>query len=151
MYDWSIDLLESAGYEHYEISNWALPGRRSSHNMTYWQNREYLGLGAAAASYLNGKRWRNTQDLDKYIQKIASGENPAEEVEVIDAGKKLSEEIILKLRCLPGICLTKEVTEKYGTAIEQLVGKELLEICGKNLRLTRRGLLLANIVMKEFV
>jgi len=151
MYEWSLDFLESAGYEHYEISNWALPGRRSSHNMIYWQNCEYIGIGAAAASYLNGKRWKNLSDVERYILKISSGENPVEEMETIDASKKLSEEIILKLRCLPGLCLTREVTDKYGRTIEDLVSKELLEICGRNIRLTRRGLLLANIVMKEFV
>ncbi len=151
MYDWSLDFLESAGYEHYEISNWALPGRRSSHNMIYWQNGEYIGVGAAAASHLNGKRWKNMAGIENYISKIGSGENPADEIDVIDSDKKLSEEIILKLRCMPGICLTKEVTDKYGSAIERLVSNELLEICGKNLRLTRRGYLLANVVMKEFV
>ena len=151
MYDWSLDFLENAGYEHYEISNWALPGRRSSHNMIYWQNGEYIGIGAAAASHLNGKRWKNISDIEKYMLKVNSGENPADEIEIINADKRLSEEIILKLRCMPGMCLTKEVTDKYGPAIERLINSELLEICGKNLRLTRRGYLLANIVMKEFV
>ena len=151
MYEWSLDLMESAGYEHYEISNWSLPGRRSNHNMIYWQNGEYIGIGAAAASHLGGKRWKNTGDIEEYVRLISSGLNPACETEVIDESKRLSEEIILKLRCLPGICLTKEVEDKYGKAIEELIGKELLEICGRNLRLTRRGLLLANIVMKEFV
>lgn len=151
MYDWSLDFMESAGYEHYEISNWALPGYRSSHNMIYWQNGEYIGLGAAAASYLNGKRWKNTPGAKDYARKIIAGENPVEEIETIDASKKLSEEIILKLRCRAGMCITKELTEKYGAAISELVEKQLLEICGRNIRLTRRGLLLANLVMKEFV
>jgi oxygen-independent coproporphyrinogen III oxidase len=151
MYDWSLDFLENAGYEHYEISNWALPGLRSSHNMIYWQNSEYIGIGAAAASYLNGKRWKNICNISAYVQKIGARENPVDEIETIDSDKKLSEEIILKLRCMPGMCITREITQKYGHTIEQLVNKELLEICGKNIRLTRRGLLLANIVMKEFV
>lgn len=151
MYEWSLDFMESAGYEHYEISNWALPGCRSSHNMIYWQNGEYIGLGAGAASYLNGRRWKNECGVEEYIRKINSGKNPVTETEDIDAAKKLSEEMILKLRCLPGICITREITEKYQSVIEDLVGKELLEICGRNIRLTRRGLLLANQVMREFV
>ena len=151
MYDWSIDILESAGYDHYEISNWAHPGRRSSHNTIYWQNGEYIGIGAAAASHLNGVRWKNMPGIESYIQKISSGQNPAEEIEVIDPSKKLSEEIILKLRCMTGMCITPELSEKYGQTIDRLIDKELLEKCGKNIRLTRRGYMLANIVMKEFV
>jgi len=70
MYEWTLDFMENAGYEHYEISNWALPGYRSSHNMIYWQNGEYIGLGTAAASYLNGKRWKNECNVKEYIRKI---------------------------------------------------------------------------------
>ncbi|MHB9155926.1 MAG: radical SAM family heme chaperone HemW [Endomicrobiales bacterium] len=150
MYEWSAAFLSSAGYEHYEISNWARPGFACRHNLTYWQNREYIGVGPAAASYLDGRRSKNVPDVAEYIRRVKAGEDPADEKEEIDEAKRLSEEIILKLRCSEGIGLER-IRSRYPAAVKELLQKELLEPCGQNVRLTRKGMLLANQVFQEFV
>lgn len=151
MYEWSIEFLDASGYEHYEISNWARPGFKSTHNLIYWQNQEYIGLGASAASYFKRYRWKNVSNIEKYISLINSQGQFAEEIEEIDESKKLSEEIILKLRCNTGIALTPQIKNKYGDKIDMLMGQILLERAGNNIRLTKRGMLLANQVLREFV
>lgn len=151
MYEWSVEFLASAGYEHYEISNWCKPGFSSRHNMIYWQNQEYIGLGVSAASHMDGKRWKNVSNLETYIRSIADGADLAAEVDIIDADKKLSEDMILKLRCSAGLTLTPVVEQKYGPAIESFINQHLIEKTGQNIHLTRRGMLLANRVLQEFV
>lgn len=151
MYEYSMDALESAGYGHYEISNWAKPGFEARHNLTYWQNREYIGIGAAAASYYGGVRSKNIENIEGYIAAVNSGKDTACESERIDDAKRLSEEMILKLRCRAGIERAGAVNDAYGKTIDDLVGRRLLEQSGRTVRLTRKGLLLANQVMKEFV
>lgn len=151
MYEWSMEFLASAGYEHYEISNWCKPGFSSRHNMIYWQNQEYIGIGAAAASFMDARRWKNPSNLETYIRRVEDGADLAEEVEQIDADKRLSEEMILKLRCSAGLAMTPEIEQKYGAAIEGFINQHLMSKSGENIRLTRRGMLLANRVLKEFV
>lgn len=151
MYEFSIDFLKSKGYSHYEISNWSKPGFKCRHNMTYWQNQEYIGIGVAAASYIKGFRKKNCSNIDEYLRLIEAGASPIEEYESIDSDRKISEEVILKLRCTNGLLLDKHMENRYGTIIERLAGKNLLEKDGQNIKLTRRGLLLANQVMKEFI
>lgn len=151
MYEWSMDFLEKEGFVHYEISNWARPGYTCRHNLTYWQNGEYIGVGAAAASHRNGRRWKNRMCIDTYIAAVMSQGDLVEESEDIGRVQRLSEDIILKLRCRSGIPLSGPVHDHYGTKIEELIGQKLLERCGANIRLTRRGILLANQVLKEFV
>ena len=74
MYTWSSERLAAAGYEQYEISNWAKPGRRCRHNMTYWESRPYLGLGAGAHSYVGGRRWANVGFPREYIRLVAAAQ-----------------------------------------------------------------------------
>jgi oxygen-independent coproporphyrinogen-3 oxidase len=151
MYERSIDFLAMHGYEHYEISNWARPGYECRHNLRYWQNKEYIGIGVAAASYLNGRRTKNCSDLQKYCDLISNDLSAIEEEDIIDATKKLSEDMILKLRCRAGIAVSDEIHHKYGAVITKMTALDLLERNEGTIRLTRRGMLLANQVMKEFV
>jgi oxygen-independent coproporphyrinogen III oxidase len=151
IYDWSIDYLQGHGYNHYEISNWAKIGYKSRHNMTYWTNKEYLGVGVSAASYLNGYRYKNTSDIQEYITMISIGASAVEEKEKIDSQKRLSEEIILNLRCTAGVVLSDDINSKYPDEIKKLLNRKLIEVEGSSLKLTRKGLLFANQVMKEFV
>ncbi|MBN1822888.1 MAG: radical SAM family heme chaperone HemW [Endomicrobiales bacterium] len=151
MYEWSLDFLENAGYEHYEISNWAKPGFRSAHNMIYWQNGQYIGLGASAASHVGNKRWKNHADVDKYMNCVFRNENIIGETEELNEKKVMSENLILKLRCLPGMYVSPEIDSRYGGKINELVKKDLLQRSGKNISLTRKGMLFASQVMKEFV
>ncbi|MBN1622339.1 MAG: radical SAM family heme chaperone HemW [Endomicrobiales bacterium] len=151
MYHLALDFLESNGYQHYEISNWAKPGFRCRHNMNYWQNKEYIGVGASASSYLNGARVKNCCNVEQYIKLIDKNKDPVEERDYIDSAKMLAEELILKLRCRTGVNLREDINIKYGSKIDRLIEDDLLEKEGERIRLTKRGLLLANQVMKEFV
>jgi len=151
IYEWSEQMLEKRGYEHYEISNWARDGFRSRHNMIYWKNKEYIGLGSGAASHLKGMRFKNTQTIEEYIEKINSTGSAVVEEEVIDEQTNLTDHIILNLRCRDGVDLSDIVMDKYGPAINDLLSKKLIMKDGKIIRLTKRGMLLANQVFKEFV
>lgn len=151
MYEWSMDYMKQEGYEHYEISNWARSGYKCKHNLTYWQNREYIGLGVSAASYFKRKRYKNFCSLSKYIERINLEESALEEEEIIDEFKKLTEDMILKLRCMNGIELSETINQKYGNTIKQMIEQQLLEKVANNIRLTNQGKLLANQVLEKFV
>lgn len=151
MYEYTIDNLKASGYEHYEISNWAKQGYRCKHNLIYWNNQEYIGIGVAAASYFEGKRYKNCLEIKNYIENIKRDENTLIECEEIDDNKRLVEELILKLRCSFGVDLNEKINNKYSNKIEQLIGEKLIEKKGNNIALTKKGYLLANQVLKEFV
>ena len=157
MYDDTLKILRAAGFEQYEISNFAKPGRESRHNLSYWDLSEYLGLGLGASSYIDGKRIKNTADLQSYIK----AEYPAELAEVeetLTPEDKMSEWMFLGLRKTAGVSdmdfaekFGRSFTEVYPDQIRQLVHDGLLEQKGDRLRLTRRGLDLANIVFEAFI
>ena len=150
-YEWSIDFLRRRGYEQYEISNWSKKGFRCTHNLNYWHNGEYIGIGVSAASYFGSRRYKNTSDIMSYIEKACSNGDLCEESEQIGRDKQLSEEIILNLRCAQGVKWSVEKHNKYGSVVTDLMRQSLLEIDGQNIRLTRKGKLLANQVMMRFV
>jgi oxygen-independent coproporphyrinogen-3 oxidase len=121
LYEKAVELLAGAGFRHYEISNFARPGCQCLHNLNYWRGGEYLGLGPAAASHLDGRRFKNRPDLDAYLL------NPAgqiEEVEELSAPAKAAEEAITRLRLLDeGLDITA-LAEKFGvTNIKSLLEK----------------------------
>jgi oxygen-independent coproporphyrinogen-3 oxidase len=151
IYDWSIDYLAGHGWCHYEISNWSKVGYKCRHNLLYWRNMEYIGVGAAAASYYKGFRMKNTNDIGEYLRMVDIGASPASEKEAIGTGKKLIEEVILNLRCMDGVTVSDEMQKKYGPIIENLAEKKLIEYSGQNMKLSRKGMQFANQVMKEFV
>jgi oxygen-independent coproporphyrinogen-3 oxidase len=101
-YDSARHRLQQAGYEHYEISNWALPGRFSCHNLKYWQREPYLGFGAGAHSFDGIVRWANVHESDRYARMIAQGTSTREQIESVTPFTALSEEIFLGLRQLRG-------------------------------------------------
>lgn len=160
MYWKTKELLEKNGYTHYEISNFAKQGYESIHNSNCWKQHEYYGFGVASHAYLNNIRYSNTKDLESYIECIENGEyNKIKQINEIQTKKsKAQEYIMLKLRCIEGVCI-KEYKEKfqenplytYRKEIEKLVGEELLEVDGDNIKLTAKGLDFANEVWKEFV
>ncbi|MFH1369292.1 MAG: radical SAM family heme chaperone HemW [Elusimicrobiota bacterium] len=151
LYEWTMDYLFSEGYQHYEISNWSLPGFKCRHNMIYWDNQEYMGVGAAAASYFKGVRRKNCGTIEEYISRAAAGKDISEESETIDPVTKISEEIILKLRCAGGVEVSEYIASRYGETINKFLEQKLLERRDKSVRLTKRGFILANQVMREFV
>lgn len=164
-YDASREILAAAGYEHYEISNFALPGRESAHNINYWRGGEYIGLGCAAAAYLRGERTVNTESLENYLADFSGGRvvargniypsrvvSPAVRFHERLAGKAaLGERVILGLRMLAGITLTPEMTAAFSAQFKKLEAEGLVTRAGDNLRLTENGLYLSNRVFREFV
>lgn len=159
MYEITMDLLETAGYEHYEISNFALPGYECRHNLTYWRNEPYLGFGVSAASFVDGLRWTNTTDWDRYLASARRGKVDRAAEERLPRPLALAEEIMLRIRTREGVA-TGELARKYGVdfdalfreVVEGLLEAGLLECApGGTLRLTRRGKLLANEVCSEFL
>jgi oxygen-independent coproporphyrinogen III oxidase len=158
MYLEALERLDEAGYEHYEISNVARPGRRSRHNMKYWTDGEWLGFGCGAHSTSAGMRWRNLGDVAAYVERIADGGSVRAEVRRLPADERLGDALFTGLRLVEGIDL-HAVRDRYGVDVWQRYGGDLqpfidsghLLFDGSRLRLTRRGLLLAHEVMSVFV
>lgn len=158
MYETVIDTLQAAGYEHYEVSNWAKaePGKdnRCQHNLAYWQNKNWLGVGPGAASHINGHRWRNTPNLTRYIN--ASPNPPTEDHEQLDDAGRFAEQLMLGLRLRAGIdadwfdqhpCLRDD---QRATA-DEWIARGLLAVNDGQLRLTREGLFVADSVIAKLL
>ncbi|RJQ37930.1 MAG: radical SAM family heme chaperone HemW [Dehalococcoidia bacterium] len=142
-YELSENLLTQHGYRHYEISNWALPGRECHHNLVYWHNQPYLGIGVAAHSHIGNHRFANTSNLDKYL----TGTLLPEMDEAISPDLELAETAILGLRLDEGI----GVDTRYQEQVEELTAAGLLERAGRRVKLTGRGRLLGNEVFWRFL
>lgn len=160
MYWYVKNKLELNGYEQYEISNFSKKGKDSKHNVNCWNQKEYIGLGVAAHSYINLKRYSNIENLDKYIENIrANGikkNRITHEIQTVEQAKK--EYMILGLRKIKGVSI-QEFKEKYGEnpiylfrkELNKLVNEELLEIDLDSIKLTNKGLDFANLVFEEFI
>ena len=158
MYERSIEILTAAGYEHYEVSNFARPGFRSRHNQVYWRNESYLGFGPGAVSYVGGRRWKRERLPNRYAEKVESGLDLSVESEAVDADGTLGETMMLGLRLRDGLPMQRirdrfrvEPLEKFAPQIETLTRRGLLETQNDVLKLTHRGLLLANDALSEFL
>ena len=160
MYSYLKDTLENNGFHRYEISNYALPGFESNHNTRYWNQQEYLGFGVNASSFFNSSRYKNIPNLEKYIECINTNVPTKTEVEDLDLLSLMKEYIILSLRKTEGLSLInfkskykKDVFDLFKIEIDELIGKGLLILDNTNnaLKLTDRGLEVANIVWEAFV
>jgi oxygen-independent coproporphyrinogen III oxidase len=144
MYKSAIETLTASGYKHYEISNFAKPGFECQHNLVYWRNGNYLGVGAGAHSHWNGRRWSNPNCLEQYLETATfSRRFPAE------TRPDRRETIFLGLRLLDGIA--QEHFAGFEKEVKELMDDGLLEQAGGNYRLTRKGLYLGNLVFAKFV
>lgn len=158
MYETLIDQLTQAGYEHYEISNFARPGHRSRHNSSYWDATPYLGIGAAAHSYDGEHRWWNKSDLKQYIADIQSGKSPVEEAEALDQETKYNDLITTALRTADGIHLERMLSA-FGKAYADYlmanaaphIRRDMLAITDGRLHLTRRGLFVSDDIMSDLI
>lgn len=152
MYDHAIDFLQGKGFEHYEISNFALPGFRCIHNLNYWDRGEYIGAGAGAHSFIQGIRSQNTGDIKTYMDSLSNKdiipETDAVEISPEDA---LKEFIFLGLRKTEGISLTqmKRMRPDFLEACAELLDSGHLAVTDDCLRLTRKGLPLSNMVIVQ--
>lgn len=154
MYGLAKQKLKANGYEHYEISNFAKPGCRCRHNVTYWTGGEYAGFGVGAHSLVDGRRFHNTYGLKKYM------ENPGEkeDLEILSERDKISEFIFLGLRMLEGInCkvfsqkFDKTIFELFPSELDGLIGQELLVREGDVIRLSERGIDVSNYIFAKFL
>jgi oxygen-independent coproporphyrinogen III oxidase len=150
--------LMAEGFEHYEISNYARPGRRSRHNMTYWRNLPYRGYGPAAASYIGGVRWKNVSDVDEYWRSLRAGRSVVAERERLGHEAAGRETAMLSLRLLEGLDLVEfgertglDGERLFGVAIERQCAAGMLECAGSRIRLTEAGLAVADSVLADFV
>ena len=151
MYEYADEVLCKAGYVNYEISNWALPGHQSRHNLTYWQNLPYIGMGAGAHSYFGERRFSNERTPSIYIKKLKEQKIPEAESETVGELQAMSETAFLALRTAMGLHLPT-FEERFGKPFAHFVGErlqavikaELLECVDGWLRLSKRGRLLGN-------
>ncbi|MGQ9488683.1 MAG: radical SAM family heme chaperone HemW [Armatimonadota bacterium] len=158
MYQYTIRALTRAGYEHYEISNFAKLGYRCRHNMVYWRNEEYLGFGPGAVSYRRGMRWRTISNPRRYVQAVRSSASLVEEEERLDADASLGETLMLMLRLRNGVDV-RMVEERYGVNLIQRYARQvdklrrlrLLEVTPDYWRITAKGLPVTNSICAEFL
>lgn len=158
LYALAIERLETAGYEHYEISNFARPGFCSAHNQTYWRNDPYLGLGVGAASYLDGVRRTTTRDRAAYEAAALAGAPIPGESERLEGDARVGEAIMLALRTREGVDAAAfreryevDVLSRYSRVIAEFAAGDLLERDERGMRLTRRGRFVANDVCGAFL
>jgi oxygen-independent coproporphyrinogen-3 oxidase len=158
MYEAAIDTLAAAGYAQYEISNFARPGAECRHNLTYWHNEPYLGIGPSAAGYVAGVRYKNVADTAAYVQAIRAGRSPRCEVEQLPPERRARETAMLALRLTEGL-ERRRFAERFGydpavlfaKAIEKHTRDGLVEVTATAIRLTRAGRLLADTVIADFL
>lgn len=160
MYWKTKSILEKNGYKHYEISNFAKKGYESKHNLDCWNQEEYIGFGLASHSYINGKRFSNTNNFEEYVKNIENNnfEKNIEVHEIQDRESKAKEYMMLGLRKIDGVSIS-EFERKFRInplfyfrfEIEKLVNENLIEVDLDNIKLTKKGLDLANLVFEEFV
>ena len=158
MYLEAMARLDAAGYEQYEISNVARPGRQSRHNLKYWTDGEWLGFGCGAHSTRRGVRWKNLSSTSEYIAAVASGGQLVVERRVLSAREALEEALFMGLRLARGIDVNTvkarfgvDVWDFYRRQLEQFREAGVLIYDGRLLRLSRAGMLLANEIMARFL
>jgi oxygen-independent coproporphyrinogen-3 oxidase len=153
--------LSAAGYGHYEISNWALPGMESKHNLKYWRRDPYIGLGAGAHSFDGKQRWANNHDPAQYVACIENGILPREQLESVTPDQALDEEFFLGLRQLDGVDMSR-IRREYGgslngrvatlqSRIASLCTQGLMEIQGDTVRFAPKKLSISNEVLVELL
>ena len=157
MYDELVSRLTNAGYEHYEISNFARPGFRSRHNSSYWHQTAYIGLGAAAHSFdIKSRQW-NVDDISTYITEINKGNVPMER-ETLNRATSYNDIVTTALRTCEGIDLEKlaqqlgkEYSETLITSSKDFIDKGLLKLHDGHIRLTHKGIFISDTIMSELM
>ena len=157
MFEYIIAELERAGFEHYEISNFSKPSFESRHNLMYWDNVEYYGIGAGASGYVNGVRYKNHGPIRHYLSAVEEGNARITE-EHLSQKEQMEEEMFLGLRKKSGVSMAR-FEEKfgrsfdglYGEIVKDLVQQGLMQIDGDRVRMTKRGLFLGDTVAERFI
>ena len=157
MFEYIIEELEKAGFEHYEISNFSKPGFESRHNLVYWDNAEYYGLGAGASGYVDGIRYKNHGPIRHYLEAVEDGKARITE-EHLTLEEKMEEELFLGLRKKTGVSKARfeekfgiSFDQRYGQVVASLTEQGLLVPDDKQVRMTKRGLFLGDTVAEKFI
>ena len=157
MFEYIIAELERSGFEHYEISNFSKPGFESRHNLMYWDNAEYYGIGAGASGYVNGVRYKNHGPIRHYLNAVEEGNARITE-EHLSQKEQMEEEMFLGLRKKSGVSMARfeekfgrSFEEFYGEIVRDLVQQGLMQIEGDRVRMTKRGLFLGDTVAERFI
>jgi oxygen-independent coproporphyrinogen-3 oxidase len=148
-FEMTMSILQAAGYEHYEISNYARPGYSSLHNRAYWAGKDYLGLGPSAFSTIGDQRWQNVPDYRGYAERVLSNQSPVGSTENLTREMKRAERIALSLRTREGV--SAALLEPFPNATREFTALGLLRQSNGNFILTPRGKLLADSVAEAFV
>ncbi len=158
MYELTEATLDAAGFIHYEISNWARPGRECRHNLVYWRDGAYLGFGAGAHSHRAARRWWNVLAPAEYIARLQAGESPQAAAEEIGPAQAMGETMMLGLRLSEGVGAAafrarfgRDLDQVYARPLEELAAAGLIQWDGQRARLTARGRLLGNQVFARFL
>ena len=157
MFEYIIAELERAGFEHYEISNFSKSGFESRHNLMYWDNAEYYGIGAGASGYVDGVRYKNHGPIRHYLSAVEEGNARITE-EHLSQKEQMEEEMFLGLRKKSGVSMARfeekfgrSFDELYGEIVRDLVQQGLMQIEGDRVRMTKRGLFLGDTVAERFI
>ena len=156
LYEFGRKLLEEKGYHRYEVSNFAMDGFESKHNLNYWKRGEYIGVGVSASSFMRGKRFTNTFDLDEYMKCIISGFYPAVTSEDVSVEDAKFEYVMLAMRTKYGVNM-QEYKEKFGTSLGDDFPNALkktvkyLELVGDNLKIKDEFLYVQNSILVYFM
>lgn len=159
MYEWTLDRSSVKGFEQYEVSNFARAGEECRHNQVYWRQEPFIGFGPSAASYYAGTRWTNTTSMQRYLATASRAEGPERATEEhLPAQAACGEAIMLGLRTREGVELETvaaryglDAEQEYGEIVRQLIEDGLARQEASSLKLTRRGILLANAVCAQFL
>lgn len=157
MFEYIISELEKVGFEHYEISNFSKPGFESRHNLMYWDNAEYYGIGAGASGYVDGIRYKNHGPIRHYLKAVEDGNARINE-EHLTQREQMEEEMFLGLRKKSGVSMERfeekfgqSFQELYGDIIKDLIQQGLMQVDGDHVRMTKRGLFLGDTVAERFI
>lgn len=158
MYELAVDAIGAAGFEHYEVSNFARPGFRSRHNEAYWTGRDYLAAGPGAARYISGCREVNHRSTFTWMARLFAGESPVAEREQLEPEDRAREALVLGLRRLEGI-ERHAFAQRTGFELDTLAGPSLRRHVqwglmvddGRRIRLSRRGLLVSDSLWPEYL
>ena len=157
MFEYIIAELEKAGFEHYEISNFSKLGFESRHNLMYWDNAEYYGIGAGASGYVDGVRYKNHGPIRHYLKAVDEGSARINE-EHLSQREQMEEEMFLGLRKKSGVSMARfeekferSFQELYGEIVKDLIQQGLMQLDGDRVRMTKRGLFLGDTVAERFI
>ena len=158
MYEAALDTLAAAGWEHYEVSNFARPGHRCRHNETYWRGHSYFAVGPGAARFVDGWRETNHRSTSTYLRRMLAGQSPVAQRERLAPADAARERLVFGLRMMEGVDRRTFAAETgfaiealLGDALQRFVDRGLLEDTGNRIRLTRNGLLISDAIWPEFL